>query len=155
MVSSSLLQNGSLRRRVRSRRGGLRRRGPGARRGGTGRGGGGCGAHGFHTASQGSAGPDHGHVQPRPPPAELPHRQPVALHIRRGQHHQENREADHRMAISFPQETCSEVVASAPRTATGSAGHLQGEIHVLRFTTSCYVFGVFSCDLQLLVEAGD
>lgn len=52
-------------------------------------------------AVDGSASADHGHLQPEPCQTELSHRQPLALHLQGRQPHQEVRQEDHGVAISF------------------------------------------------------
>lgn len=52
-------------------------------------------------AVHGAESPDHGPVQPHPGASELLHRQPLAVHLQRGQLCEKIRQKDYRMAISF------------------------------------------------------
>lgn len=56
-------------------------------------------------AVDGTKSTDNGHLQPEPRQTELPHRQPLPLHLPRRQSHQEVRKTNNRVAISFPQQS--------------------------------------------------
>lgn len=79
-------------------------------------------------AVHGTESTDNGHLQPEPRQTELPHRQPLPLHLPRGQSHQEVRKTNNRVAISFPSRAGASgsfsvhVLAWQPRTDVCKSG---------------------------------